>query len=60
MNLSWKLFRCSEILAVNTILDEERNLIHVNFGEVLASHQEAVNFAEPVVRYPLVENLKQF
>ena len=34
-----------EILAVNTILDEERNLIHVNFGEVLASHQEAVNFA---------------
>ncbi len=30
---------------MNTILDEERNLIHVNFGEVLASHQEAVNFA---------------
>jgi nickel-dependent lactate racemase len=34
-----------KILAVNTILDEERNLIHINFGEVLASHQEAVNLA---------------
>ena len=34
-----------KILALNTILDEERNLIHVNFGEVLASHTEAVNFA---------------
>ena len=34
-----------KILALNTILDEERNLIHVNFGEVLTSHIKAVNFA---------------
>ena len=42
-----------QILAVNTILDEERNLIHVNFGEVLASHQEAVNFARASCEIPV-------
>ncbi|MEK9972046.1 MAG: nickel-dependent lactate racemase [Deltaproteobacteria bacterium] len=47
-----------EILAVNTILDEERNLIHVNFGEVLASHQEAVNFARASCEIPVGRKFK--
>ena len=47
-----------EILALNTILDEERNLIHVNFGEVLASHQEAVNFARDSCEIPVGRKFK--
>ena len=49
-----------EVHAVNTVLDDERRLSHVNFGEVVASHGAAVDyvrrFAEvPVPRkYPLV------
>ena len=47
-----------EILALNTILDEERNLIHVNFGEVLASHKEAVNFARASCEIPVGRKFK--
>jgi len=32
-------------LALNTVINEERNLSFINFGEVLESHTEAVNFA---------------
>ena len=31
-------------LALNTVIDEDRNLSFVNFGEILASHHEAVDF----------------
>ena len=31
-------------LALNTIIDEDRNLSFVNFGEILQSHHEAVDF----------------
>ncbi len=34
-------------LAVNTVIDEGRNLSFVNFGEVERSHREAVSFARP-------------
>ena len=30
--------------ALNTVIDEDRNLSFVNFGEILQSHQEAVDF----------------
>ena len=30
--------------ALNTVIDEERNLSFVNFGEILQSHQQAVEF----------------
>ena len=33
------------MLSFNTVLDEHRNLIHATFGEVIASHLEAVEFA---------------
>ena len=33
------------ILSLNTVLDEHRNLVHATFGEVIASHLEAVEFA---------------
>jgi len=40
------------VLAVNTVIDEERRLSFVNFGEVVASHAAAVEFA---ARYTRVE-----
>ena len=45
------------VLAVNTVIDEERRLSFVNFGEVLASHAVAVEFA---ARYTRVEIPRRF
>jgi nickel-dependent lactate racemase len=42
-----------EIYAVNTIIDEDRDLIHVNFGEVVSSHLAAVDFVAASVRVPV-------
>lgn len=33
------------VLSLNTVLDEHRNLVHATFGEVVASHLQAVEFA---------------
>jgi lactate racemase len=41
------------VLAVNTVLDEQRRISFVNFGEVVASHQQAVEFVERYVRVPV-------
>ncbi len=37
--------RLGPVWALNTVLDEERRLVHVNFGEIVGSHLEAVGFA---------------
>ena len=34
------------VYCVNTVLDEHRNLSYVNFGEIISSHLESVNFAQ--------------
>ncbi len=46
--------RIGEIYAINTILDEDRDLVYVNFGEVLASHIKAVEFVtdSTVIKLP--------
>ncbi len=46
--------KIGEIYAVNTVLDEDRDLIYVNFGEVLASHLAAVEFVHDstVIKVP--------
>ena len=33
-----------EVYALNTVIDDDRDLVHVNFGEVIASHLAAVDF----------------
>ncbi len=33
-----------EVYALNTVLDEDRDLVCVTFGEIIASHQAAVDF----------------
>jgi nickel-dependent lactate racemase len=45
------------VLAMNTVLDETRQISFVNFGEVVASHAEAVAFVE---RYAIVRVPRRF
>jgi nickel-dependent lactate racemase len=40
-------------LALNTVIDEQRRLAFVNFGEVVASHLDAVAFAGRYTRVPV-------
>lgn len=46
------------VLAVNTVIDEARRLSFVNFGEVVASHLQAVGFVERYVRVPVGRRFK--
>jgi len=39
--------------AVNTVIDESRHLSFVNFGEITASHQEAVDFVSDYCLLPV-------
>ena len=41
------------VLALNTVLDEARNLAHVTFGEIFASHAAAVAFARASCEVPV-------
>jgi nickel-dependent lactate racemase len=40
-------------LAVNTVIDEDRRLAFVNFGEIVASHRQAVDFVRPYAEVPV-------
>ncbi|MBN9507776.1 MAG: nickel-dependent lactate racemase [Alphaproteobacteria bacterium] len=42
-----------DVFALNTVIDEERDLSFVNFGEVVASHLDAVAFVEAATRVPV-------
>ncbi len=44
-----------EVYALNTVLDEERDLVCVTFGEIIASHQAAVDFVSAVTSIPLAQ-----
>ncbi len=41
------------VLAVNTVIDEERRLSFINFGEIRKSHEAAVNFVRPYAEVQL-------
>lgn len=42
-----------EIYGLNTVLDEDRDLVAVTFGEIIASHQAAVDFVSSATRVPV-------
>ena len=42
--------------ALNTVIDEHRNLSFVNFGEITASHQQAVDMIAQFCRVPLPQS----
>ncbi len=54
MEIMQMVGRC---LAVNTVIDEDRNVSFVNFGEIGQSHLEAVSFIRP---YAEISSKKRF
>jgi nickel-dependent lactate racemase len=42
-----------EVYGLNTVLDEDRDLVCVTFGEIVASHQAAVDFVSAATHVPL-------
>src|SRR5512140_3733000 len=49
--------KLGRVLAANVVIDERRRVSFVNFGEVVASHREAVAFVE---RYAIVPVRRRF
>jgi len=41
------------VYALNTVIDDSRRLVHINFGEVVASHLESVALAEKAMKVPI-------
>ena len=46
------------VLAVNVVIDEHRRLSFVNYGEVLASHLQAVDFIRGFAQVPVARRFK--
>lgn len=42
-----------EVHGLHTVLDEERRLVHVGFGEIVQSHQAAVDHVAASIRVPV-------
>jgi nickel-dependent lactate racemase len=42
--------RLGDCYALNTVIDEDRDLVHVTFGEIIASHMAAVEFVAASTR----------
>ena len=45
-------------LAINCVIDEEHRLSFVNFGEIRASHEDAVAFVQKYVEIPMAKKFK--
>jgi len=45
--------KLGHVLAVNTVIDEHRRLSFVNYGEIVASHLDAVAFTRGYVQVPV-------
>lgn len=42
-----------QVFALNTVLDEDRDLVHATFGEIIESHGQAVDFISESTRIPV-------
>src|SRR5580700_2189481 len=47
-----------DVYALNTVIDDDRDLAYVNFGEIIASHAAAVAFIECAIRVPTRRRFK--
>lgn len=47
-----------ELYALNTVIDEDRDLVHVTFGEIIQSHLAAVAFIEEATRIKVGRRFK--
>jgi nickel-dependent lactate racemase len=50
--------RIGESYALNTVIDEQRDLVYASFGETIASHLAAVQFAEDWTAVPVARRFK--
>src|SRR3712207_710031 len=50
--------KIGEIYALNTVIDEHRDLVHVTFGEVIQSHLAAVAFISAATRIAVPRKFK--
>ena len=50
--------KLGEVYGLNTVLDEQRDLVCVTFGEIIASHAAAVEFVSGVARAPTPRRFK--
>ncbi|WP_419760440.1 nickel-dependent lactate racemase [Acidisoma sp.] len=50
--------RLGDIYALNTVIDEDRDLVHVTFGEIIASHLAAVDFITGATRIEVPRRFK--
>ena len=44
-----------KILAINTVIDEQRRIAFMNYGDIEKSHLEAVKFLKPFVEIPVAQ-----
>ncbi len=47
-----------DVYALNTVLDERRRLVHVSFGEIVASHLKAVTFVQAAIEVEIPRQFK--
>ena len=47
-----------DVYALNTVLDEQRRLVHISFGEIVASHLEAVDFVRSAIEVEVPRRFK--
>src|SRR5581483_5915838 len=47
-----------EVYALNTVIDEDRDLVCVTFGEIIESHAAAVDFVSGATRVPVPRKFK--
>lgn len=45
--------KLGDVYALNTVLDEDRDLVFVSFGEIIASHAAAVDFVAEATHVPV-------
>jgi lactate racemase len=50
--------RLGEIYALNTVIDEDRDLVHVTFGDIIGSHLAAVDFITGATRIEVPRRFK--
>jgi lactate racemase len=47
-----------DLLALNTVINEQRELVFVSYGEIIASHAVAVRFVEDWIQVPVPRRFK--
>src|ERR1700729_197992 len=47
-----------DVYSLNTVVDDDRDLAYVNFGEIIASHAAAVEFVDGDIRVPTRRRFK--